>query len=581
MTNTKKFSEFVDGGDIDNDNTTVGLEGGVNTKFNNPWTFLPSGATGERPAASPEIYYRLRLNTTLQSYEFYDPTLVDWVQLGDSGDIANLIARLAAHTAGDGASMIGLEDQGTVSNKTVQDLAESSFVTVNDDTATLLNSQQLSALALLLSGGTMAGDIDMNGNRIDGLPIPLTGNESATKGYVDGIAFNTHPACDYATTTNLAGYTYDNGTSGVGATLTAGSNGAFSTDGQSPALNDRILVPFQTNEAHNGIYTLTQVGDGSNPAILTRADDYDESGDMQAGDEVAVVAGDTLAGSKWMMTQTSTIVVGTTNITWVGISIPLNVVTIDGTQTIAGNKEFTGVIEVPNPSTSTEATNKDYVDTNDKQEQFVYTSGGSPYTWTKPAEFNSDSFIEVWVLGGGGGSGGTAATGVGQFVSASGGNGGGYAYKKIPNASLGSTETVTVGAGGAGGAAGNNNGSRGNTSSFGSLCTATGGGGGNGSPASAGTLTVAASGTLGSGTGGDINTDGGRSTAGQADFGVPILILSVGAGSAMATTKGSGGSGAPGSYPAGGGVPPGAGTSQAARAGSAGAAGVVIVKEHY
>src|SRR5690554_6188537 len=61
---------------------------------------------------------------------------------------------------------------------------------------------------------------------------PSAGTDIANKDYVDSIAFNTHPACNFGTTTNLAGYTYDNGASGVGATLTAGSNGAFSTDGQ-------------------------------------------------------------------------------------------------------------------------------------------------------------------------------------------------------------------------------------------------------------------------------------------------------------------------------------------------------------
>lgn len=87
MVLTKKFSEFADGGDLKNDNTTVGLESGVNTRFNNPWTFLPEGTTGDRPAPSPEMYFRLRFNTTLQSYEYYSSVIADWVQLEDSLDI--------------------------------------------------------------------------------------------------------------------------------------------------------------------------------------------------------------------------------------------------------------------------------------------------------------------------------------------------------------------------------------------------------------------------------------------------------------------------------------------------------------
>lgn len=230
---------------------------------------------------------------------------------------------------------------------------------------------------LELAGGTMAGTIDMDSNTITNLPLPSTSNEPATKGYVDGIAFNTHPACAFGTTANLAGYTYDNGTAGVGATLTAGSNGAFSTDGSSPALNDRILVKDQSTQAQNGIYTLTQVGDGSNPAILTRATDYDEASDMNAGDEVAVVGGTTLAGSKWMMTQTAAITVGTTAITWIDISVPENVMNLTGTQTATGAKTFDDLTlggdmdgggfqinDVADPTLAQDVATKNYVDNN-------------------------------------------------------------------------------------------------------------------------------------------------------------------------------------------------------------------------
>ncbi len=85
--NTIKFSEFSNGGDLPNDVTTVGLDGTltVNTRFNNPWTFLPPGTTGDRPVPVPAIYFRLRLNTTLNVYEYFDPNVVLWVQLSGTG----------------------------------------------------------------------------------------------------------------------------------------------------------------------------------------------------------------------------------------------------------------------------------------------------------------------------------------------------------------------------------------------------------------------------------------------------------------------------------------------------------------
>ncbi len=85
MVSTIKFSEFADGGDLSNGVTTVGLSSGTNTQFNNPWTFLAPGATGDRPVPTADIYYRQRLNTTLQTYEYYDPTVSLWIQLSGSG----------------------------------------------------------------------------------------------------------------------------------------------------------------------------------------------------------------------------------------------------------------------------------------------------------------------------------------------------------------------------------------------------------------------------------------------------------------------------------------------------------------
>lgn len=103
MVSTKKFSDFDSGGDLSNDNITVGYGGGDNTQYNNPWTFLPPGATGDRPVPSASMYYRLRLNTTLEVYEYYDPTTLTWAQLSGTGSgtvnpgVANDIAFYAAN----------------------------------------------------------------------------------------------------------------------------------------------------------------------------------------------------------------------------------------------------------------------------------------------------------------------------------------------------------------------------------------------------------------------------------------------------------------------------------------------------
>lgn len=101
-------------------------------------------------------------------------------------------------------------------------------------------------------------------------------------------------------------------------------------------------------------------------------------------------------------------------------------------------------------------------------------------TWTKPSGYgaNAMAFVEAWGAGGSGGRGSAAVT--------SGGGGGGYNERWVPLSSLGSTETVTVGAGGAAKTT-DGNGNTGGNSSFGSWLSAFGGGGGGGSGATGGT----------------------------------------------------------------------------------------------
>ena len=149
---------------------------------------------------------------------------------------------------------------------------------------------------------TPSQDLSMAGYKLTALATPTVSTDAATKQYVDDVAqgLNIHAASFAATTANLNA-TYSNGTSGVGATLTnAGTQAAFTTDGTTPSLNDRILVKNQTSTYENGIYTLTTVGSGSTNWVLTRATDFDTATEIAGGDFTFVDNGTLYANTGWV-----------------------------------------------------------------------------------------------------------------------------------------------------------------------------------------------------------------------------------------------------------------------------------------
>jgi len=150
----------------------------------------------------------------------------------------------------------------------------------------------------------------------------------AIKTYVDNIAaagIHYHNPVRVEAITNLNA-TYNNGTSGVGATLTNnGTLTALIIDGITLSTNDRVLVYNQTNAAHNGVYYVSTVGDGATAWVLTRTTDTDSYGasdpdSLGEGDAFFVSEGNTGAGELYVMNTEGTITFGTTNINFSQIS---------------------------------------------------------------------------------------------------------------------------------------------------------------------------------------------------------------------------------------------------------------------
>ena len=137
----------------------------------------------------------------------------------------------------------------------------------------------------------------------------------ANKAYVDQVAqgLDTKPSCRAGTTADLSA-TYNNGSSGVGATLTASSNGAIVVDGVSLSVGDRLLVKNQTTAAENGIYTVTTQGDGSTAFVLTRATPEDQPSELSGGAFVFVEEGTANADNGYVFTHTGAPTFGTTSL---------------------------------------------------------------------------------------------------------------------------------------------------------------------------------------------------------------------------------------------------------------------------
>ena len=164
------------------------------------------------------------------------------------------------------------------------------------------------------------GSVDVWGKVISNVATPLASTDAATKQYVDDIAqgLHVHAPSLAATPDTLANIssgtvTYNNGTAGVGATLT--TTGTYATiDGVNIAtLGTRILVKNEANTAHNGIYTYTS------GTVLTRATDFNTPAEMAGGDFTFVQQGTLYNDTGWVMTDPVT-TVGTSPVTWVQFS---------------------------------------------------------------------------------------------------------------------------------------------------------------------------------------------------------------------------------------------------------------------
>ena len=260
-------------------------------------------------------------------YTIYDQTSGAWeVGIGTYTSSGTTLSRTTVLSSSNSGSLVPFG----VGTKDV-------FVTypsersVYRDTADVYTVQQ--AFDALTANTAVIGGVTLTTGTIS--TAPTNNTDIVNKQYADAIAsgIHFHEAVAYATTAALPASTYNNGTSGVGATLTGNANGALTVDSYtftSPADDGtRILIKNQANGAENGVYTLTQAGNSSPgaPFILTRATDFDTVGtgvdQIDEGDFFLVTGGTANINTAWVQQTAPPITIGTTALVFQQFSAPI------------------------------------------------------------------------------------------------------------------------------------------------------------------------------------------------------------------------------------------------------------------
>lgn len=238
-------------------------------------------------------------------------------QVGTAGQVLQSNATSAPTwvTPASGGTVTSVSGTGTVSGLTL--------------TGTVTSSGSLTLGGAITGFATSGANTDLTSVALTTGTIstaPSSSTDIVNKSYADSIAagVNFHAACQYATTAALPANTYNNGTGGVGATLTAVAVGTLTIDSYTLVIGDvgkRLLIKNEATQANNGAYVLTQAGTAVLPYILTRATDYDSSGsgtnEVDQGDLILVINGTTNANTSWVQQTPLPITIGTTAIVFI------------------------------------------------------------------------------------------------------------------------------------------------------------------------------------------------------------------------------------------------------------------------
>lgn len=319
---------------------------------------IPSGTTAEEPVGAPGQF---RFNTTTNQFygfngsgwqAFSQGAGVDSFSAGSTGltpsspttgpitlggvlNVANGgtgAMTLTGYVKGNGTS--AMTASSTIPNTDVSGLGTMSTQNANNVAITGGAASGVAVTGSTINSTTIGGTTPAAGTFTSVTTTtgtvsttPVNDTDLVNKLYVDnqvaaGINIHTAVRAEFPEALGNVNATYNNGTAGVGATLTnAGTQAALVVDGVTMNVNDRVLVYNQTNAYENGVYTVTNVGSGSTNWVLTRATDADTYGSNSStqlgqGSYFFIQEGATAAGESYVCNTVGTITFGTTAITF-------------------------------------------------------------------------------------------------------------------------------------------------------------------------------------------------------------------------------------------------------------------------
>lgn len=237
---------------------------------------------------------------------------------GGSGTVTSVAATVPSWLSVAGSPVT---TSGTLAITTAMGQAANRFLATPDGTTgaaalRAIVAGDVSGLSLSIFAAP-TGSLSIGTQKLVNVVDPSSPQDAATKNYVDNAVASLTPKadCAAATTTALAAATYNNGSSGVGATLTLTVAAVLVLDGYTPVLNDRILVKNQAAPANNGVYVVSTLGTVLINAVLTRSTDFDQPAEID-GAITFIINGSTNAGTRWQCLASGAVTIGTTAINW-------------------------------------------------------------------------------------------------------------------------------------------------------------------------------------------------------------------------------------------------------------------------